>query len=181
MYTHAMKPPLSHRFWRWFYNRTAFAYDAVLKFGERLRLGSEERIRAELFAAVRLRPGAVVVDVGSGTGSLLAHVPAGITYVGVDASLNMLRRARRKYPKQSFVLADAASLPIALRGAEFAVAMGVLQHTADPAAAIAQLRRVAVSVAVADEHHAYQRICAGSPSPKTVRSYKDYFVLFFQN
>lgn len=172
-------PPLRHRFWRWFYNTFAFTYDPVLKIGERLRLGGEERIRRELFAATQLPPRSIILDIGCGTGALVPHLPTGAFYVGIDASLAMLRRARRKHPNRAFLLADVASLPVASLSTHLAVAMGVLQHTADPAACIAQLRRVANHRALIDEHHAHARIQAAIPRPSAAKSYKDYFVLFF--
>jgi ubiquinone/menaquinone biosynthesis C-methylase UbiE len=177
----APRTPLRHRFWRWFYNRLAFAYDPVLRLGERLRLGSEERIRRELFADIPLAPGELVIDVGCGTGALIPHLPSGVRYIGIDASLNMLRQARRKHAHANLVLADADALPLARSCAKLAIAMGMLQHTADPTVAVIQMRRSAQATGIVDEHHAFGRLQAAIPEATVSKTYKDYFVLFLQN
>jgi ubiquinone/menaquinone biosynthesis C-methylase UbiE len=57
-----------------------------------------ERLRGEAVAALRLRPGQVVVDVGCGAGSSFSRLQAGIgpegRIIGLEQSPHMLERAR---------------------------------------------------------------------------------------
>ena len=71
--------------------------------------------------ALRLSPGATVLDVGTGTGVmvpyLLEHVGKSGTIVAVDHSEKMIAVARRKfphevYPNVKFVVADVKRLPM---------------------------------------------------------------------
>jgi SAM-dependent methyltransferase len=67
-----------------------------------------------------------LLDVGCGTGAYAAGIAAlGWDYTGVDASEDMLRRAREK--GATAVRADAAALPFA--DASFAAGVSVFTHT----------------------------------------------------
>jgi SAM-dependent methyltransferase len=80
-----------------------------------------------------------ILDVGCGEGALAAALPATwrARLVGLDASATML--AGHPPP---VVQADAAALPIRSGGVDAAVAVNVLDHLADPSAAIAEAHRV---------------------------------------
>ncbi len=69
------------------WERVAPSYDRAMAPWERRWIG---RYRRELLAQAEGR----VVEVGIGTGANLAHYPAGVQLVGVDASPAMLGRAR---------------------------------------------------------------------------------------
>lgn len=74
-----------------------------------------------------------VLDIGSGTGLLLAHLkdarPTLRTVVEVDLALSMLREARAKGDARArFVCADAARLPIAPASFDAVLCFGVLPH-----------------------------------------------------
>jgi SAM-dependent methyltransferase len=124
---------------------TPFDYDAN---PERFRLATEVTRRHltgapslyELLAEAlaRLDP-ARILDIGCGEGALRAALPArlGARTVGLDASATML--AAHPPP---VVQADASALPFAAGGFDAAVAVNVLDHLADPAAAVAGARRV---------------------------------------
>src|SRR5215216_1221519 len=59
------------------------------------------------------RPGERIIDLGSGTGALTAHIAAaGAVVVGIDSSEAMIARARELYPELRFEVA---------RGEDFAV------------------------------------------------------------
>jgi SAM-dependent methyltransferase len=92
-----------------------------------------------------------ILDVGCGTGTLLEAIAgesdAGgsdrLGLVGVDLSPGMLAEARRKLgARAGTAAADAARLP--LRAATFDVALSAssLHHWRDPAAVLAEIRRV---------------------------------------
>jgi len=92
-------------------------------------------------------PGSVVLDVGCGSGALLAGwAAAGRRLVGVDLSPAMLAEARRRLGSQArLVRADATTLPFRDGGADLVVAV-MLLHTLSPdegLRALAEMGRVA--------------------------------------
>jgi len=97
-----------------------------------------------------LRPGVVLLDVGCGPGSItldLADLVAPATVVGVDNVPAVLAEAtaaaeRRGTSNVTFVEASAYALPQADASVDVVHAHQVLQHLADPAAALAEMRRV---------------------------------------
>jgi SAM-dependent methyltransferase len=83
------------------------------------------------------------LDVGCGGGHLLGvPIDLGWRAVGIDASADQLRIARRRHPSVEFVPADAARLPFA--DESFDAAFSTFTHTDfdDFAAAIREARRV---------------------------------------
>lgn len=58
-------------------------------------------------------PGQRVLEIGCGTGHLLAKLSSGFG-VGVDVSGEMIRRAARHYPDLHFIQADAHRLPLTI-------------------------------------------------------------------
>ncbi len=100
-----------------------------------------------LFAAVldatRTGPGTWLLDLGCGTGLLLALAQArGATVTGLDVTPGLLRIARDRLPTAELWQADICSLPFG--DAEFDVATGVnaFQFASDPPAALAEAARV---------------------------------------
>jgi trans-aconitate methyltransferase len=94
-----------------------------------------------LFAAVLdatgAGPGTRLLDLGCGTGLLLALAQArGATVTGLDVTPGLLKIARDRLPTAELWQADIASLPFG--AAEFDVVTGVntFQFAADPPAAI---------------------------------------------
>jgi SAM-dependent methyltransferase len=79
-----------------------------------------------------------ILDVGCGEGALRAALPAARRgrLVGLDASATML--AGHPPP---VVQADAAALPVRTVAVDAAVAVNVLDHLADPSAAVAEAHR----------------------------------------
>lgn len=86
----------------------------------------------------------LVVDVGAGTGALLAAIrsaaPTART-VALDASEQMLRVARLR--GTSAILGDALALPLSAACPDAVVLAYVLPHLADPVLALAEAARVA--------------------------------------
>lgn len=100
------------------------------------------RERFEALAAPALRPGATILDVGSGRDPVLvpADRPAGVTYIGLDVSAHELEHA----PAGSYdevVVTDVAAFVPALAGrCDLIVSWQVFEHVDDLAAAVAHLR-----------------------------------------
>jgi demethylmenaquinone methyltransferase/2-methoxy-6-polyprenyl-1,4-benzoquinol methylase len=89
------------------FDRIAPRYDLVNRV---ISLGQDRRWRRHTVSALRLPPGATVVDVGCGTGDLCdVLAAAGHRAVGVDVSAGMLAAAHTTAP---LVRADALTLPI---------------------------------------------------------------------
>ncbi len=101
-------------------------------------------------ALLEPRPGAVLVDVGCGTGAealaLAARVAPGGRVLGVDASAAMIAAARARAAGAAlpveFRTGDARSLDLPDASADGCRAERVLQHLDHPAAAIAEMARV---------------------------------------
>ena len=98
--------------------------------------------KAEVVAALRLRAGQRVLDVGSGTGEdaleMARRVAPGGSVVGVEPSDAMRAEAIRRAVVYGlpvvFQAGDAAALPLDDHSVDAARADTVLQHLSDPAA-----------------------------------------------
>lgn len=123
------------------FDRVAERYDVA---NYALSLGRERRWRGEVARALAVRPGERVLDVAAGTGTAArVFADAGAVVTACDFSLGMLRVGRRRpHPRVAFVAGDALRLPF--RDATFdavTISFG-LRNVADPARALAELRRV---------------------------------------
>ncbi|SDT78995.1 methyltransferase domain-containing protein [Actinoplanes derwentensis] len=100
-------------------------------------------LRERGYELLRLEPGATVVDVGCGTGRAVAELEArGARALGVDLDPVMLTAARDRFPGIDVRAADADGLPLADGEARGYRADKVLHILSDPAAALAEARRV---------------------------------------
>jgi len=184
-YTGRVKVPFRHRFWRWFYDHTAFAYDHILHLADQLHLGSEERIRRQVLATLPVTAGVPVLDLGCGTASSRYYLPADISYIGVDVSRGMLVRARVKCAALGrsayLVQADAQALPFATGTMGTTLAMGILQHVSDTSRAISETLRVAKpggQLLLIDERRAQARVLrAVQRRTPQIKMVGEYFVL----
>lgn len=107
------------------------------------------RQRMRTLEALQLAPGESVLDVGCGTGLLAeqmaALVGASGRVAGVDASADMLARARRRcadLPQVDFAEAGAEALPEGDARFDAAVCTQVLLYVPEVAAALAEMHRV---------------------------------------
>lgn len=105
--------------------------------------------KRRLLASLELCPGHVVADVGCGPGTDLADLAAAVTgaglVIGVDRDPLMVAEARRRMSDRAHVAVragDAHDLPLLDASVDRAREDRVLQHLADPARAMAELRRV---------------------------------------
>jgi SAM-dependent methyltransferase len=97
-------------------------------------------------AGLDLTPGALVLDIGAGTGALVPAIRAaapGVTVVGVDPARAMLAEARRTTSLVA-IQGDACSLPVGDGSVDAALLAFVLFHLDDPARAVAEAARVLV-------------------------------------
>lgn len=140
-------------------------------------------MRRQVIAGLHLPAGAHVLDIGCGTAANLEFLPADISYLGVDLSANMLKIAKAMCLLQNktatLIQADATALPLRKDLALLVIAMGVLQHVAEPEKALAQMRRVAgegAQLLIIDERRAANRVL---PADGLARARKigEYFVM----
>ncbi len=84
-----------------------------------------------------IRDGQLMIDVGCGEGFYLDHAfRSGLVTVGVDISVNYLKRVDRKH---HVVLADGAHLPFRQGIFEVTLCSEVLEHTPNPEKCVAEL------------------------------------------
>lgn len=128
---------------------------------------------------LQIRPGHVVLDVGCGPGTDLPAMAAATgpngKVIGVDQDPVMRDTARqrtRAYPYVEIRAGDAHALPVESAGVDRARADRVLQHLADPATAVAELRRVlrpGGRVALAEPD--WDTLAIDAPDTATSRAY----------
>jgi SAM-dependent methyltransferase len=111
---------------------TAWANDAELVYGP---------MAGALLARTPELTGQLVLDVGAGTGAVSHRlVAAGAHALAVDASWPML--AHQALSRPPAVVGDISRLPLVDGAVDGAAAAFVLNHLADPVAALVEMRRV---------------------------------------
>jgi demethylmenaquinone methyltransferase/2-methoxy-6-polyprenyl-1,4-benzoquinol methylase len=119
------------------FDRIAPRYDRLNRI---ISLGQDRRWRRHTVAALRLQPGATVLDLGCGTGDLCDDVSAaGYSAVGVDFSAGMLAAA---HTRASLVRADALMLPVPDTSADGVVSGFALRNFVDLARFFRECARV---------------------------------------
>ncbi len=115
-----------HRAVEAMFDRIAPRYDRLNRV---ISLGQDRRWRRHTVAALRLPPGATVLDVGCGTGDLCDVVTAaGYSAVGLDFSAGMLAAA---HTRAALVRADALTLPMPDGSADGVVSGFALRNFVD--------------------------------------------------
>jgi ubiquinone/menaquinone biosynthesis C-methylase UbiE len=92
-----------------------------------------------------LLPGVDVLDVGCGPGTITADIAARVApgrVVGLDRAADVLATARDAAPSVAFEVGDVYALAYADESFDVVHAHQVLQHLADPVAALVEMRRV---------------------------------------
>jgi len=95
-------------------------------------LGAENVRRVLARDYIQAEPGMRVLDIGCGTGGVLAHLPA-VDYVGFDLNPEYIAAAQRRYGARGrFVCGDVNRAPADARGAfDRILAIGLLHHLED--------------------------------------------------
>jgi demethylmenaquinone methyltransferase/2-methoxy-6-polyprenyl-1,4-benzoquinol methylase len=115
------------------YSRQAETYDETR--------AASPSVLAPLRAALDGAPGRRLIDVGGGTGNYAKALQAeGWDPLVIDRSAAMLERARAKGLQTAE--ADAQALPLPDASADAVMLVSMLHHVDDPAAALAEARRV---------------------------------------
>ncbi|MER8157846.1 methyltransferase domain-containing protein [Streptomyces sp. NPDC094472] len=109
------------------------------------RCPGAETLRIRTYELRAAEPGARAVDVGCGAGRAVAELTErGARVTGVDADVRMVAVARERWPGADFRVADAGRLPLGDGTVHGYRADKVLHELPDPAAALAEARRVLV-------------------------------------
>jgi len=85
-------------------------------------------------------PGEPILDAGCGTGLNLRHLAAGST--GIDINPRNVALLKQRLPKHTVIEGDVEALPFAAASFGTVLCTEVLEHVPDPAAALAEFRRV---------------------------------------
>jgi demethylmenaquinone methyltransferase/2-methoxy-6-polyprenyl-1,4-benzoquinol methylase len=108
-----------------------------------LSFGQDRSWRRATRAALGLRPGELVLDVGAGTGVSTEELGRSGAYaVGADLSIGMLRAGRRTRPDVPLLAGDALALPFADGTFDAVTISFALRNVVDTAGALRELARV---------------------------------------
>lgn len=92
-----------------------------------------------------LRPGLTLLDVGCGPGTITADFAPRLApgaVCGIDSSADVIASAQRDHPAAAFLVGDVYRLQFDDASWDIVHAHQVLQHLADPVAALREMRRV---------------------------------------
>jgi len=122
------------------FDRIAPVYDAMNRV---MTAGLDQRWRAATVGET-VQPGDRVLDACCGTGDLAvaAQAAGASSVVGLDFSVAMLERARRKAPDVTFIEGDVLALPFQDASFDVAVVGFGIRNVADLEAGLRELRRV---------------------------------------
>lgn len=136
-----------NKWYKNFYDLTAFAYDLVVDLGDYLKINTEGLVRENYISKLEISPGDMVLETAIGTGSNLKFLPKHGKYYGVDISLQMLKRAQKKIKRSTIdallIQSDGAILPFEENIFDVVFHMGGLQFYSDPIIGISEMARVA--------------------------------------
>jgi ubiquinone/menaquinone biosynthesis C-methylase UbiE len=135
--TDAMKRIQIFRWTPKVYNRIARLYDSFSWLFAPVNVDAHQRIVADL-------PSGSLLDVGCGTGTLLALAhDAGMCCYGIDTSEGMLRQARAKVPQAELKIASFYQIPYARESFDYVVESHALSGLRiDTGRALAEMLRV---------------------------------------
>ena len=98
-----------------------------------------EIVRRVLSCLVPPSRGALVIDVGCGTGTTIASLADRYDCLGVDAAEDAIRLARKRFASMRFICGTAPDLGEAAGRANAVLLMDVLEHVPDDAAVLGSI------------------------------------------
>lgn len=109
------------------FKKRAAAYD------EGFEGRASQRFYRLVLREVQLVPGAVVLDVGCGTGALMKRLAerCDIVGFGIDAEENMIAQARQKCPQMTFLCSGCDHIPYEAQSFDIVIACMAYHHFAD--------------------------------------------------
>jgi SAM-dependent methyltransferase len=111
--------------------RSVLARPAVYELWSWL-VGAEHAWRTWIEECVRPQPGDRILDLGCGPGQLVALLPNGVSYLGIDISADYVARARERCGCHArFEVADATTFNAGASRFRLVLAYGVLHHLDD--------------------------------------------------
>ena len=128
--------------------RTKAYFDVVVTEWDRIRRNYIDEVLSFVVVSSLVRPGAIAVDIGTGTGELLLSLAGTASKViGVDRSEKMLDACRKRMGGSGLEnvelrLGDAEALPLADEECDTAFTSMLLHHLSDPAVGIREMARV---------------------------------------
>ena len=100
------------------------------------------QLRDYIFERIGLKKARMVLEVGCGTGAILADLPVQSGVHGLDRSAARLKEAARHYPQGSFACGDARKLPYATGAFEVTFCHFLLLWVPQPVEALREMARV---------------------------------------
>lgn len=128
--------------------RTKEYFEVVVAEWDRIRRNYIDEALSFLAVSSLVGPGAVVVDVGTGTGEvLLSLAQAAAKAIGVDRSQKMLDVCRQRVERSGIenvelLLGEAEDVPLDDCACDAAFSSMLLHHLADPAVGVRELVRI---------------------------------------
>jgi SAM-dependent methyltransferase len=126
--------------------KSALSHPSVFGLYQRV-VGAPECHRRFLDTFAKPRARERVIDLGCGTGASLAHLPEGISYVGVDIDSEYIRAATTRFgDRATFLCSDLITADLSqFAPFDLAISFGVLHHLNDvQAQAVLELARSVV-------------------------------------
>lgn len=103
--------------------------------------------RAEILTTIirplcRARSACRLVDVGAGTGSILAHVGGLAAAIGIEGEWQLARLGRTRHGVRFLVADVAGAIPLLHASADVVLSLDVLEHLDDDRAALREMFRI---------------------------------------
>lgn len=136
-------------------------------------------------ATTRLRPNAVVVDLGCGEGDVLARTASdsGATGIGIDLAVAAIDRAARRFPGQTWVVANAdRRLPLLDRSVDVILSVHGRRNPAECARVVSASGCLVVAAPASEDLAELRAILFGRAASRDrgeplIAAHNAYFVL----